>query len=65
MSRFQYFLYENFDADRESENPMNPRRFLNDRTDKLFSERKKPALHDKIRKGACKAWTSGLTIFWS
>lgn len=54
MSRFQYFLYENFDADRESENPMNPRRFLNDRADRLFSEIKEAGPFSVTYASLCK-----------
>lgn len=38
MREFEYFLYENFDADQESQNPYNPRRFLGKDTDAVLSE---------------------------
>lgn len=59
MSRFQYFLYENFDADRESENPMNPRRFLNDRADKLFSEIEEAGPFSATYTALCKHFGQG------
>lgn len=37
MSEFEYFIYENFDADKESENPFNPRNFLGRETDAVIS----------------------------
>lgn len=37
MRTFSYFRYENFDADREAENPDNPRNFLGEETDALLS----------------------------
>lgn len=59
MSRFQYFLYKNFDADRESENPMNPRRFLNDRADKLFSEIEEAGPFSMTYTALCKRFEQG------
>ena len=38
MRRFEYFLFENFDADKESNNPYNPRNFLGKETDTLLTE---------------------------
>lgn len=38
MRRFEYFLFENFDADEESNNPYNPRNFLGSETDTLLTE---------------------------
>lgn len=38
MREFEYFLFENFDADEESNNPHNPRNFLGNRTDAILSE---------------------------
>ena len=37
MRKFTYFLYENFDADREAEHPGNPRRVLNNSADTILS----------------------------
>ena len=37
MRRFTYFLYENFDADREADHPGNPRRVLNDSANAILS----------------------------
>lgn len=37
MREFEYFLFENFDADKESQNPYNPRRFLGKETDAVLS----------------------------
>lgn len=37
MRHFSYFLYENFDADREAGHPANPRRILNRRIDGILS----------------------------
>ena len=37
MRRFDYFLFENFDADAQSQNPLNPRKILNSGTDALLS----------------------------
>ncbi len=37
MKNFSYFLFENFDADSESENPDNPRRIINTRADAILS----------------------------
>lgn len=37
MRQFSYYLFENFDADAEAENPQNPRRFLNESADPLLS----------------------------
>lgn len=38
MREFEYFLFENFDADEESNNPYNPRSFLGSETDTLLTE---------------------------
>lgn len=38
MRGFEYFLYENFDADKETNNPCNPRRFFDENTDMVLSE---------------------------
>lgn len=35
--QFEYFLYANFDAEKESTNPGNPRRFLGSETDAILS----------------------------
>lgn len=37
MKKFEYFLFENFDADDESQNPDNPRNFLGTETDAILS----------------------------
>lgn len=37
MKAFSYFLFENFDADMESENPGNPRRVINTHADAILS----------------------------
>ena len=37
MKTFSYFLFENFDADLESENPDNPRRIMNARADAILA----------------------------
>ena len=37
MKEFEYFLFENFDADEESQNPNNPRNFLGKETDAIIS----------------------------
>lgn len=37
MRTFSYFLFENFDPEREAENSDNPRRILNTRADALLS----------------------------
>lgn len=38
MKEFEYFLFENFDADEESNNPYNPRNFLGNETDAILTE---------------------------
>lgn len=38
MREFEYFLFENFDADEEAGNPDNPRNFLGKDTDAVLSE---------------------------
>lgn len=38
MREFEYYLFENFDADEESNNPNNPRNFLGTRTDAILTE---------------------------
>lgn len=38
MREFNYFLFENFDADKESNNPYNPRNFLGNKTDVILTE---------------------------
>lgn len=38
MREFSYFLFENFDADEESNNPGNPRSFLGKAADALLTE---------------------------
>lgn len=38
MREFEYFLFENFDADKEANNPQNPRNFLGKETDAMLSE---------------------------
>lgn len=37
MKRFSYYLFENFDADEQAENPQNPRSILNPTTDPVLS----------------------------
>ena len=37
MREFEYFLFENFDADQEANNPLNPRWFLGRATDPILS----------------------------
>ncbi|MDE6219353.1 MAG: hypothetical protein K2G51_02785 [Lachnospiraceae bacterium] len=37
MKEFEYFLFENFDADHESQNPSNPRRIFGKETDAVLS----------------------------
>jgi len=37
MRGFEYFLYENFDADKQADNPRNPRRFFDGNTDAVLS----------------------------
>lgn len=37
MREFEYYLYENFDADQESGNTSNPRNFLGKETDTILS----------------------------
>lgn len=36
MRRFHYYLYENFDADREKDNPVNPRKYFCEQTDEVL-----------------------------
>lgn len=38
MREFEYFLFENFDADAQANNPLNPRNFLNKDADAILSE---------------------------
>lgn len=38
MREFEYFLFENFDADEEANNPHNPRNFLGKETDAMLTE---------------------------
>lgn len=38
MRQFEYFLFENFDADEEAANPYNPRRILGKETDPILSD---------------------------
>lgn len=38
MKEFEYFLFENFDADSEANNPRNPRNFLGKETDGVLSK---------------------------
>lgn len=38
MRQFEYFLFENYDADEESANPYNPRRILGKETDPILSD---------------------------
>lgn len=42
MREFEYFLFENFDADEELNNPGNPRSFLGKATDALLTEVAQP-----------------------
>ena len=37
MRRFSHFLFENFDADEQWDNPLNPRAFMNDQADEVLS----------------------------
>lgn len=37
MREFEYYLYENFDADQEAGNTRNPRNFLGKETDAILS----------------------------
>jgi len=36
MRKFEYFLFENFDADEQAQNPANPRNFLNPKADAIL-----------------------------
>ena len=38
MREFEYFLFENFDADQEAHNPSNPRKILGKDTDDILSQ---------------------------
>lgn len=38
MREFEYFLFENFDADQEAQNPSNPRNIIGKDTDELLSQ---------------------------
>lgn len=38
MREFEYFLFENFDADEEAHNPNNPRKLLGEETDGILSQ---------------------------
>lgn len=38
MREFEYFLFENFDADQEAQNPSNPRKILGKDTDDILSQ---------------------------
>ena len=38
MREFEYFLFENFDADKEANNPSNPRNFLGTETNEILTE---------------------------
>ncbi len=38
MREFEYFLFENFDADAQANNPLNPRNFLKNNVDAILSE---------------------------
>jgi len=38
MREFEYFLFENFDAGAQADNPLNPRNFLNKDADAILSE---------------------------
>ena len=38
MREFEYFLFENFDADQATQNPSNPRKLMGKNTDKILSQ---------------------------
>lgn len=45
MRHFSYFLFENFDADAHSHDPLNPRRFPNAETTTFTIRYSKKGLH--------------------
>ena len=53
MREFEYFLFENFDADKESQNPYNPRRFLGKETDVVLFAIARQPVNTCDYKGCC------------
>lgn len=60
MRRFEYFLFENFDADKESNNPYNPRNFLGKETDTLLTEMAKLPANTCSYNESCEKYSTHL-----
>lgn len=56
MREFAYFLFENFDADEESNHPYNPRRFLGRETDAILSEIAQSPINTCSYRGCCETY---------
>ena len=60
MREFEYFLFENFDADEESNNRNNPRNFLGKRTDIVLSEVAQLAVNTCSYNESCEKYSTQL-----
>ena len=61
MRSFEYFLFENFDAEQETSNPDNPRMFLGEEADELLSFTAQNTVND-CSYGACCARFGSLLV---
>lgn len=60
MREFTYFLFENFDADKESQNPENPRSFLGKETDAIVSLVAQRPVNDASYQDCCNQFGTAL-----
>ena len=60
MRIFEYFLFENFDAGKESNNPYNPRNFLGNGTDSILTEVAKLPVNSCSYNGSCEKYSTQL-----
>ena len=60
MKEFEYFLFENFDADSEANNPRNPRNFLGKETDGVLSEIGDQPANSYSYHACCEKYSTGL-----
>lgn len=60
MREFAYFLFENFDADKEAKNPRNPRNFLGKGTDAVLAEVAQRPAHTCSYQGCCEKHSARL-----
>lgn len=60
MRAFEYFLFENFDPDKEAQNPCNPRNFPGKETDALLSRIAREPAGSSSYEDCCRSFGAGL-----